>query len=37
MDNILAERLWRSLKHEDIDLKGHADGRAAKAGISSWI
>ncbi|MEY9136324.1 transposase InsO family protein [Bradyrhizobium diazoefficiens] len=28
---------WRSLKHEDIYLKGYADGREAKAGIASWI
>ena len=31
------ERLWRSLKYEDIYLKGYADGREAKAGIASWI
>src|SRR6476620_6390201 len=31
------ERLWRSLKHEDIYLKGYADGREAKAGIANWI
>ena len=37
MDNVFVERLWRSLKHEDIYLKGYADGREAKAGISSWI
>jgi putative transposase len=30
-------RLWRSLKREDIYLKGYADGGEAKAGISSWI
>jgi len=30
-------RLWRSLKHEDIYLKGYADGREAKAGIANWI
>jgi putative transposase len=34
MDNVFIERLWRSLKHEDIYLKGHADGREAKAGIA---
>jgi len=33
MDNVFIERLWRSLKHEDIYLKGYADGREAKAGI----
>ena len=31
------ERLWRSLKHEDIYLKGYADGREAHAGIARWI
>jgi putative transposase len=35
--NVFIERLWRSLKHEDIHLKGYADGYEAKAGISSWI
>jgi putative transposase len=37
MDNVFIERLWRSLKHEDIYLKHYADGREAKAGISAWI
>jgi putative transposase len=37
MDNVFIERLWRSLKHEDIYLKGYADGREAKAGIAAWI
>jgi putative transposase len=37
MDNVFIERLWRSLKHEDIYLKGYADGREAKAGIGSWF
>lgn len=37
MDNVFIERLWRSLKHEDIYLKGYADGREAKAGIGLWI
>jgi putative transposase len=37
MDNVFIERLWRSLKHEDIYLKGYADGREAKAGIASWM
>jgi hypothetical protein len=31
MDNVFIERLWRSLKHEDIYLRGYADGREAKA------
>jgi putative transposase len=37
MDNVFIERLWRSLKHEDIYLKGYADGREAKAGIAAWV
>ncbi len=37
MENVFIERLWRSLKHEDIYLKGYADGREAKAGIAKWI
>ena len=37
MDNVFIERLWRSLKHEDIYLKGYADGHEARAGIASWI
>ena len=30
-------RLWRSLKHEDIYLKGYADGGEARAGIAAWM
>jgi putative transposase len=37
MDNVFIERLWRSLKHEDIYLKCYADGCEARPGISSWI
>ena len=37
MDNVFIERLWRSLKYEDIYLKGYADGREAKAGIAECI
>ncbi len=37
MDNVFVERLWRSVKHEDIYLKGYADGREARAGISLWM
>ena len=32
MDNIFIERLWRSLKHEDIYLKHYADGREKMRG-----
>jgi putative transposase len=27
LDNVFIERLWRSLKHEDVYLKHYADGR----------
>jgi putative transposase len=37
LDNIFIERLWRSLKHEDVYLKHYADGCEARAGIASWI
>jgi putative transposase len=37
MDNVFIERLWRSLKHEDVYLKGYADGRQARTGIAAWI
>jgi putative transposase len=37
MDNVFIERLWRSLKYEDVYLKGYADGRDAKLGIAAWI
>lgn len=37
MDNVFIERLWRSLKHEDVYLKGYADGREAKVGIAAWM
>jgi putative transposase len=37
MDNVFIERLWRSLKHEDVYLKAYADGREAYAGIAAWF
>ena len=37
LDNVFIERLWRSLKYEDVYLKGYADGREAKIGIGEWI
>ena len=37
MDNVFIERLWRSLKHEDVYLKGYADGREARAGIGEYF
>ena len=37
LDNIFIERLWRSIKYEEIHLKAYANGREARAGIGSWI
>jgi putative transposase len=37
MDNVFIERLWRSLKYEDVYLKGYADSREAARGIAAWI
>jgi len=37
MDNVFIEGLWRSLKHEDVYLKGYADGRELREGLTDWI
>src|ERR1700683_347313 len=37
MDNIFIERLWRSIKYEEVHLKAYADGREARSGIGRWI
>jgi putative transposase len=37
LDNVFVERLWRSLKHEDVHLKGYADGGEVKIGIGAWF
>jgi putative transposase len=37
LDNVFVERLWRSLKHEDVYLKGYADGVEAKVGLGAWL
>ena len=37
MDNVFIERLWRSLKYEDVYLKGYGDGVEARAGIGAWL
>ena len=37
MDNIFIERLWRSIKYEEVHLKAYADGREARVGIGSWM
>jgi putative transposase len=37
MDNVFIERLWRSLKHEEVYLKHYADGGEARTGIAAWM
>ncbi len=37
MDNIFVERLWRSLKYEEVYLNACASLAEAKAGIGSWL
>jgi putative transposase len=37
LDNVFVERLWRSLKYEEVHLKAYADAREARAGIGGWI
>ena len=37
IDNIFIERLWRSIKYEEVHLKAYADGCEARSGISSWM
>jgi putative transposase len=36
-DNVFVERLWRSLKYEEVHLKAYADGGEARAGLSAWV
>jgi len=37
MDNIFVERLWRSLKYEEVYLNAYATVAEAKAGIGAWL
>lgn len=37
LDNVFVERLWRSLKYEEVHLKAYADGREARSAIGGWI
>jgi putative transposase len=37
LDNIFCERLWRSLKYEDVYLKAYKTVAEAKAGIGAWF
>ena len=37
MDNIFVERLWRSLKYEEVYLNAYASVAEASAGIDAWL
>jgi len=37
MDNVFVERLWRSLKYEEVYLKAYDSVAEARAGIAAWI
>jgi putative transposase len=37
LDNIFIERLWRSLKYEDVYIKAYASVPAARRGIGGWL
>ena len=37
MDNVFIERLWRSLKYEQVYLAEYATSSDARAGIGWWI
>ena len=37
LDNIFIERLWRSLKYEEIFLKAYRSPAEARGGIGAWL
>jgi putative transposase len=37
LDNIFIERLWRSLKYEDIFIKAYETVAAVRAGVDGWL
>jgi putative transposase len=36
-DNLFVERLWRTVKYEEVYLKAYQDGREARAGITNYF
>jgi len=36
LDNVFVERLWRSVKHEDLYLKGYATGAELQPGLKAY-
>lgn len=37
VDNVFVERLWRSVKYEDVYLKAYITGKELKAGLSNYF
>jgi putative transposase len=37
MDNVFVERLWRSLKYEEVYLNPYDNVRAAWTGVGRWL
>jgi putative transposase len=36
-DNLFIERLWRTVKYEEVYLKAYEDGREAKAALAKYF
>jgi len=36
-DNLFVERLWRSVKYEEVYLKAYQDGREARIGLGNYF
>ena len=36
-DNLFIERLWRSVKYEEVYLKAYHDGREARIGLGNYF
>ena len=36
-DNLFIERLWRSVKYEEVYLKAYQDGREARTGLGDYF
>ena len=37
MDNVFIERLWRSLKYEEVFIKAYTSVAEARSGIGTWL
>lgn len=37
LDNVFIERLWRSVKYEEVYLKAYNDGQAARSGLTDYF